>query len=216
LHDEVGPSLFGLKANASSMANAAAELPDRIRGKLIERLRDSLAIIEHLQAINRSMLNRLRPMALGHVPLHDILSELVQDRARQQPQTTFSFTAGKLARSYGEAIDLTVYRCVQESLTNIVRHAQAREVSVALGEESDDGQAGEKRPTHLTLTVRDDGRGIDPTASIGFGVRGMQERVQALGGSYKVDSGAGRGTCVRIVIPLQGRQDGCDDSIKSP
>jgi signal transduction histidine kinase len=44
----------------------------------------------------------------------------------------------------------------------------------------------------------------------------MQERVQALGGSYKVDSGAGSGTCVRIVIPLQGRQDGCDDSIKSP
>jgi two-component system, NarL family, sensor histidine kinase UhpB len=207
LHDEVGPSLFGLKANASSMANAAAELPDPIRGKLIERVRDSLAIIEHLQAINRSMLNRLRPMALGHVPLHDILSELVQDRARQQPQTTFSFTAGKLARSYGEAIDLTVYRCVQENLTNVVRHAQAREVSVALGEESDDGQAGDERPRHLTLTVRDDGRGIDPTASIGFGVRGMQERVQALAGSYRVDSEAGRGTCVRIRIPLDGGQD---------
>jgi two-component system sensor histidine kinase UhpB len=153
------------------------------------------------------MLNRLRPMALGHVPLHDILSELVQDRARQQPQTTFSFAADNLARSYGEAIDLTVYRCVQENLTNVVRHAQAREVSVALGEESDDVLAGEERSRHLALTIRDDGRGIEPTAPIGFGVRGMQERVQALGGSYRVDSEAGRGTCVRILIPLDGRQD---------
>ena len=216
LHDEVGPSLFGLKANASSIASAAAGLPDPVGGKLNERVRDSLAIIEHLQAINRSMLNRLRPMALGHVSLRDILSELVQDRARQQPQTAFAFSADKLMRSYGEAIDLTVYRCVQEGLTNVIRHAQASEVSIALGEGSADGYAGEERATQLTLTVRDDGRGIDPTAPLGFGIRGMQERVQALGGSYKVDSGAGRGTCVRIVIPLQGRQDGCDDSIKSP
>ena len=206
LHDEVGPSLFGLKANASSMAGTAAALPDPIRGKLIERVHDSLAIIEHLQAINRSMLNRLRPMALDHVPLHDILSELVHDRARQQPQTAFSFAADKLVRSYGEAIDLTIYRCVQESLTNVVRHAQAREVYVALGEASDDAAAAEKRSRQLTLTIRDDGRGIDPAAPIGFGVRGMRERVQALGGSYQVDSEAGRGTCVRILIPLDDRQ----------
>jgi two-component system sensor histidine kinase UhpB len=209
LHDEVGPSLFGLKANASSIASAAAGLPDAVGGKLNERVRDSLAIIEHLQAINRSMLNRLRPMALGHVPLRDILYELVQDRARRQPQTAFAFNTDKLVRSYGEAIDLTVYRCVQECLTNVVRHAQASQVSVALGEASDGVHADEERSTQLTLTVRDDGRGIDPTAApMGFGIRGMQERVQALGGSYKVDSEAWRGTCVRILIPLDDRQDG--------
>jgi two-component system sensor histidine kinase UhpB len=197
LHDEVGPSLFGLKANASSITSVAAGLPDPIAGKLNERVRDSLAIIEHLQAINRSMLNRLRPMALGHVPLRDMLSELVQERARQQPQTAFAFSADKLMRSYGEAIDLTVYRCVQEGLTNVVRHAQAKEASVALGEASDEHGAAQ-----LMLTVRDDGRGIDPTAPPGFGIRGMQERVQALGGSYKVESAPGRGTCVRIAIPI--------------
>ena len=207
LHDEVGPCLFGLNANASSMASAVAGLPDPIRGKLIERVRDSLAIIEHLQAINRSMLNRLRPMALGHVPLHDILSKLVQDRARQQPQTTFSFAADKLVRSYGEAIDLTLYRCVQEGLTNVLRHAQAREVSVTLGDAPDDVHGGKERSRQITLTIRDDGRGIGPTAPIGFGVRGMRERVQALGGSCHVNSEAGGGTCVRILIPLDGQQD---------
>jgi two-component system sensor histidine kinase UhpB len=207
LHDEVGPSLFGLKANASSIASAVAGLPDAVRGRLMERIRDNLAIVEHLQAINRSMLNRLRPMALGHVPLRDILSELVRDRARQQPQIAFSFTAGKLALSYGEAIDLTVYRCMQESLTNAVRHAQASKVSVALGEASNDVHAGEQCLMQLALTVRDNGRGIDSAAPIGFGIRGMRERVQALGGSYQMDGEAGRGTCVRILIPMDSPDD---------
>jgi two-component system, NarL family, sensor histidine kinase UhpB len=206
LHDEVGPSLFGLKANMSSIAAAAAALPEEPARKMAERVRDVLAIIEHLQAINRSMLNRLRPMALGHVPLRDILSELVQERARAQPQTSFAFAADKLARSYGDSIDLTVYRCLQESLTNVVRHAQAQRVEVALGE-AGGGRAGhsDENDALLALTVRDDGRGIDPTTPPGFGLRGMQERVQALGGSYKVESGTGRGTCVRIAIPLAAR-----------
>ena len=143
LHDEVGPSLFGLKANASSIATAAAELPEAAARKMTARVRDIHAIVEHLQAINRSMLNRLRPMALGHVPLRDLLSELAQDRARQHPQTSVSFSPGKVARSYGDSIDLTIYRCLQESLTNVVRHAQAKRVEIALGE-----AAGGEAPHH--------------------------------------------------------------------
>jgi two-component system, NarL family, sensor histidine kinase UhpB len=203
LHDEVGPSLFGLKANASSIATAARELPSEPARKLAERARDMLAIIEHLQSINRSMLNRLRPMALGHVPLQDILSELVHERGRQHPQIAFSFSAGKLLRGYGDSIDLTVYRCVQESLTNAIRHAQASKVAVEIAEADNGAKASEAGgPPELALTIRDDGRGIDPTAPPGFGTRGMRERVQALGGSYRVESARGSGTCVRIAIPL--------------
>src|SRR5262245_62042787 len=117
LHDEVGPSLFGLKANTASIANATAELPEPAARKITERVRDLQAIIEHLQGINRGMLNRLRPMALGHVPLQKILSELVAERARQLPQIDFTFSADKLLPSYGDSIDLTIYRCVQEGLT---------------------------------------------------------------------------------------------------
>ena len=78
LHDEVGPCLFGLKANATSIANAVGALNGAGRA-VKERVRDILAIVEHLQTLNRSLLNRLRPMALGHVPLQDILSELVNE-----------------------------------------------------------------------------------------------------------------------------------------
>jgi signal transduction histidine kinase len=56
--------------------------------------------------------------------------------------------------------------------------------------------------------VRDDGRGIDPAMPPGFGLRGMQERVHGLGGSYKVESASGRGTCVRIAVPIVGPQAG--------
>ena len=194
LHDEVGPCLFGLKANASSIASAASELPDKARQSVSERLGDMLAIIEHLQAINRSMLDRLRPMALGHVPLQELLDQLVRDRSRQHPQMAFSFSAGNLRRGYGDSIDLTVFRCVQESLTNAIRHAQAKTVTVEIGQANGDAE--------LELTVRDDGRGMSRGAPAGFGIRGMQERVEGLGGHFTSENLSGGGTCVRVTIPL--------------
>jgi len=204
LHDEVGPSLFGLKANVSSIATLAGEVPEATGRKLNERVRDLGAIIEHLQVINRSMLKRLRPMALGHVPLRDILTELVNDRARQHPEITFTFNAERLERSYGDSIDLTVYRCVQESLTNVIRHARAKQVNIALGEGASGAEnAPEGDCAQLNLSIRDDGRGIAPGARMGFGILGMQERVQGLGGSYTIGKSGGRGTSVDIVIPLR-------------
>jgi len=191
LHDEVGPCLFGLKANAASIVSAAAAPSEKAQA-VAERARDILGIVEHLQAINRSMLDRLRPMALGHVPLRELLAELVRERSRQQPQTAFVFAPGELKRSYGDSVDLTVYRCIQECLTNVVRHARARQVTVELVHQA----AG------LALTVRDDGQGIAPGMPAGFGISGIRERVEGLGGCCKLDSGPGRGTCVRIFIPL--------------
>ena len=193
LHDEVGPCLFGLKANASSIANAAASLPETAKQAISERLRDTVAIIDHLQAINRSMLERLRPMALGHVPLKAMLGELVREQERRHSRISFRFSAADIARSYGDSIDLTIYRCLQESLTNAVRHAQARHVTVELRAEA------ERR---LALTVRDDGCGIHPGKVAGFGIRGMQERVEGLGGRYTIESETGNGTCVRVTLPL--------------
>jgi two-component system sensor histidine kinase UhpB len=195
LHDEVGPCLFGLKANASSIESAAQNLPEPARNGVIARLRDILSIIDHLQAINRSMLERLRPMALGHVPLKDMLGRLVNERAKEHPHIAFLLVARELRRGYGDSIDLTVYRCVQESVTNAIRHAAAKNVVVKL-DHIDNGAA-------LALTVTDDGRGMSGSAPGGFGTRGMTERVAGLGGCYRIDSAPGRGTHVRVTIPLE-------------
>ena len=205
LHDEVGPCLFGLKANASSIASAAQNLPEQARQSVAERLRDILGIIDHLQSINRSMLDRLRPMALGHVPLKDMLDRLVNERARENPQIKFSLAAGDIPRSYGDSIDLTVYRCIQESLTNAIRHADAKHVSIKIDHL--------KNGASLALTVVDDGRGMSEPAPSGFGTRGMKERVEGLGGRYSVESEPGCGTTVRIVIPLS--ESGADAGTSS-
>jgi two-component system sensor histidine kinase UhpB len=188
LHDEVGPCLFGLKANAGSIAKLATT-PD-----LAERARDMLAIIDRLQGINRGLLNRLRPMALGNVPLGDLLAEVVRERARQHAELCIGFASNARRDSYGDVIDLTVYRCVQEGLTNAIRHAQARRVDVALAESA----------TTLTLRIEDDGRGIDPTAPPGHGLRGMQERVRALSGACAIEPRPGGGTRIVIDIPISG------------
>jgi two-component system, NarL family, sensor histidine kinase UhpB len=218
LHDEVGPSLFGLKANVASIARAAGGLPDAA-ATVAERVRDLTAIIDHLQGINRAMLNRLRPMALGNLPLADIIAGLVRDRAREHPHIAFTHDIGPLDRSYDDTVDLTVYRCVQESLTNAIRHAKAKSVAVKVvirGADDCGPQGG--RGDSLELTVRDDGFGIPAGQVPGFGLRGMQERVQALGGEFVIGAGNNltgndltgtgptvTGTGVRIVIPLPPR-----------
>jgi two-component system sensor histidine kinase UhpB len=205
LHDEVGPSLFGLKANAGSIATAAAALPAApARAAIEERARDVLAIVDHLQAVNRSLLTRLRPMALGHVPLADLLADMIRERGRQYPQIAFPFAAGRLRPSYGDAIDLTVYRCVQEGLTNAIRHAKADNIRVTL----DEARGADPSAARLELAIVDDGRGIDPQTPAGFGLRGMQERVRALGGECALEAAAGGGTRVQVVIPLPSQTEG--------
>lgn len=202
LHDEVGPSLFGLRAIATSIKGVADKAADELRDMLAERARDMLTIIEHLQVINRALLNRLRPMALGHVPLGELVSQIIRDRAREHPQIDFSFTAAALPRSYGDTVDLTLYRCVQESLTNAIRHAQAKHVAVRLGE----GRSADNGERRVELTIDDDGCGIAADAPRGFGLTGMQERVKVLGGDFAVGPRESGGTRVHVAISIDGRQ----------
>ena len=203
LHDEVGPCLFGLKAQAASIATALGRPADATSRTVLARVRDMIDIVERLQALNRSMLKRLRPMALGHVPLRDLVGEFVGDCARRHTDIAFSLSTGKLSSSYGDPIDLTVYRCVQEALTNAVRHAEARSVSIDLGELDEGRRTDTASPSGLRLTIRDDGRGIAPDALKGFGIAGMRERVQALGGNFVLRGDPGIGTCLSITMPAQ-------------
>ena len=140
LHDEAGPCLFGITANASSIARLAEKTPEPQRAEIKSRISELLGIAERLKTVNRDLLRRLRPVELGRISLEELVGSLVAGFERRHPEVNFTLTFGSLARSYGEAIDLTVFRCVQEALTNAMRHGGATRVAIELYEDA--GVAG--------------------------------------------------------------------------
>lgn len=203
LHDEFGPCLFALEATAASVVRMAeAEAPPD-RDRLRQRAQDIASIVGQVQTQNRDLLNRLRPHALGQVPLPDCLDLLLRDFRRRHAGTRFAGSFDGLARGYGDVTDLTVFRCIQESMTNAVRHGRALNVTVRARDEAVAGMAGGRA---LHLTIRDDGSGIALEHGLGLGLSGMRERVEALGGTFRLDN-APPGAVVRIMIPLDDERD---------
>jgi signal transduction histidine kinase len=85
-----------------------------------------------------------------------------------------------------------VYRVVQEALHNCERHSQANQVHISFRQE----------PKQLMLSIQDNGKGFNPRQARGMGLLGMEERVRLLGGSFEIESKPGRGTSLRVVLPL--------------
>ena len=205
LHDEAGPCLFGITANASSIQNFADQLPDPRQAEMItRRVGEILSITERLKLLNRALLKKLRPGPLGRVKLSELLDELVVGFQRSHPDTHISISFGKLGNSYGEAIDLTLYRCIQEGITNAIRHGKATALAIDLLEEAAPHKHGGKQSRkRLSLSLSDDGLGIAPATPKGFGLTTMTERVRSLGGTCEVESAPAKGTIIHVEIPIE-------------
>ena len=203
LHDEAGPCLFGITANASSIQTLADQLPDNRTAEISRRVGEILSIADRLKHLNRALLKKLRPGPLGRVKLADLLDELIVGFERRHPDTHVASSFGNLAASYGETIDLTLYRCVQEAITNAVRHGKAAHLTVDLAEQPLARRGAKRSPAKLCLTIGDDGKGFAADAPRGFGLTTMTERVRSLGGSCTIESAPLKGTTIRIEIPVQ-------------
>jgi two-component system sensor histidine kinase UhpB len=204
LHDEAGPCLFGITANASSIQNFADQLPDDRQAEMItRRVGEILSIAERLKLLNRALLKKLRPGPLGRVKLSELLDELVAGFQRRHPDTHISIAFGKLADSYGEAIDLTLYRCIQEGITNAIRHGKAGSLAIDLLEESTRKNGSKRFRGRVSLTLSDDGKGIAPATPKGFGLTTMTERVRSLGGTCEIESAPAKGTIIHVEIPIE-------------
>ena len=199
LHDEAGPCLFGIVANARSIETIARGSRAARAPEIVERAREVADLADRLKTVNRRLLQRLRPMSLGHVPLAELAGGLVDEFRRLAPSVLFDLAVGELADGYGEARDLTVYRCLQECLTNALKHAEPRIVLVELAER----RAGPRGP-RLHLSVEDDGIGMDRNVPAGYGLSGIAERVRALGGELSWGTGEAGGTRFEIELPLAG------------
>jgi two-component system invasion response regulator UvrY len=166
-----------------------------------------LSIAERLKAMNRALIKKLRPGPLGRVKLAELIKELTAGLQGRHPDTQIHTDIGELAKSYGEQVDLTLYRCIQEAITNAIRHGQAANITVTLAEGAQGTANGSKRSgKDVRLTITDDGKGIAPSTPKGFGLTTMTERMRSLGGTCDVESAPYEGTTIRVGIPRAERK----------
>ena len=204
IHDEASPCLFGITANALSAQRLTGTRSDRKTVELRGHITEILKVTERLNLMNRMLLKRLRPVALGRVALADLIEDLCREMQKRYPKVTLTPTIKTRMASYGEQIDLTVYRCVQEGVTNAIRHGKAGSVRVEIFEKRRTKAEGKfKAGPALHLAIQDDGNGISPETPAGFGLTVMRERINALDGSFIIESAPPRGTTLLIILPIQ-------------
>ncbi|MFT3857616.1 MAG: PAS domain-containing protein [Aquabacterium sp.] len=189
VHDELGQLLTAMRMDLAMLR------PHGVRDPAVLRLTEDMGmLLDQMFKVTRQVVTSLRPAALD-AGLVAALEWLAQDFAQRYGMPC-TVDAGGRDLALPEALSSIVFRVVQESLTNVARHADANEVAIMLRHE-----AGE-----LHLQVRDDGRGFDFNAvrhQPGYGLLSMRERVLSLGGTLCIDSGPGRGTTIDIDVPTQ-------------
>jgi len=201
LHDEVGPCLFGIMVNAASIEQYADLLPREKADEISSRIGEVRKICDRLKLINRQLLKRLRPIVLGRITIKELITKLTGEFEDRHPEVRLLTITNDLQPTYGEQIDLTIYRCVQEGITNALRHADPSNIVVELLEKSTTGPDGEPASSQLRLIIRDDGKGISDTVSLGFGLGTMRERVKTLNGNFSLGRNWPSGTAINITIP---------------
>jgi signal transduction histidine kinase len=197
LHDDPLQELAALKLALSRLRRAEEPTEHESALSLAERQVD--LAVEGL----RGMVTELRPAALDELGPAAALQALA-DRAAQQGQLEVSlridldFESGRASTRHAPEVEETIYRVVQESLSNVIKHAAAQTAEVSIVE------AGGT----LTIRVRDDGRGMSGEASAtSYGLIGMRERLALVAGTLRTESQRGKGTLVEAVMPSR-RQDG--------
>lgn len=194
LHDELGQSLNAIKVDAVSIRDRSEHAN--------EVQRSAKAIIEvsgQVYDVVRSLLQRLRPVALDELGLRSAVEYGVEQWQRRHPKIRCTFTAEGELDHLSEQLNITLYRLAQECLTNVAKHAEASAVKVSLKR-----LPGSRGFPEIEFGFEDNGRGFDPALPRqGLGLVGLRERVEALNGNFDLQSAPGRGVRVRAAIPVR-------------
>ena len=198
LHDDVGPFLFAVNVDAAAIARDAStkDLP-----AIAEQVRSIQESVAHMQRHVRAILSRLRPAGLQDVGLEQAVGNLADFWQRRHADISIRVHITADTARLSEAYIAAIYRLIQESLSNAVRHGQSRTIDVTVADIAGD----------VVVEVRDDGQGIarplPETTPSSFGIIGMQERVTALGGRLTLANRAdGNGAIVTARLPRPARE----------
>jgi two-component system sensor histidine kinase UhpB len=191
LHDEMGQCLTAIQADAALIKDiSAGDTGD----KRIETSASAIIdVSSRVYDVVHSMMRRLRPSVLDNLGLVEALKDEIAAWEARNTSATCNFRFQGNLTELSERINITLYRIVQECLTNISRHASADAVSIEL---SNDGE-------NILLSVADNGVGFDMhTSSNGLGLIGLRERVTSLGGDLVIDTEPEKGVCINIKVPV--------------
>jgi two-component system sensor histidine kinase UhpB len=200
LHDEFGPYLFALRAHASSL-NRIADTREPKADALRKHGNAILEQINALQQFNRRVLEKLRPVGLAELGLSEAIGALLRLWSESHPEVVIETAISQSLGEISETAQLTIYRIVQEALTNVFRHARATHVEITVTPVSS-RQTGTRtvETEAVTVSVRDNGAGLPTDHKQGLGMIGMRERVLALGGTMTVVS-TSQGVTVEALVP---------------
>lgn len=182
LHDEMGPLLFAIRANAAAISDEAGGLSRPVQG--------IVGAAEALQQANKRILQGLSPLYLAELGLRESLEALLRDVGKQAPGLRIRSQIEDHLDALDDLLSQTVYRVVQEGVTNVLRHADASTMEVAARIEGD----------KVLIEIADDGRRT-PYIKLGRGLTGMSERVRALHGNLQLAREDER-TIVRCSLPI--------------
>ncbi len=192
LHDESGQLLTALTVQLG-LLDRNLDKPVDMRGKIEEIKNTTNEIQENL---HRLAIN-LRPASLDHIGLVMTLRQYISEFNRQYNSSVDFEAVGIEDRRLDSDVESTIFRIVQEALTNVILHAQAKHVEILLS----------LRNQQVNLVVEDDGIGFTPislNAEDHLGLFGMRERVEMLGGEFLLESAPGKGTTIKAEIPIHG------------
>ncbi len=193
LHDELGQSVTAIRLIATSISRsiAAGSTPTPDGADKISEIAAGL-----YDGVHR-IVRELRPAVLEQPDLADALAELTREWRTRHPEITLELSLQGDCGDLGEALTLTLFRAVQEALTNVLKHAAASRVLICVS----------RGDSHINATIDDDGRGNPadtPAASSHHGLAGMRERAAALDGTLEAAPRPEGGFRVSITLPLNG------------
>ncbi len=195
LHDELGQCMTAIQADAELIH----ELSGRQDARVAASANAIMSVSSRMYNVVHSMMRRLRPTVLDDLGLIAALEEAIKDWQARHPDIRCEFVTGGDLDDLGEPVNISLYRIVQEGLTNVARHAGATRIGIHLDCRRPD-RGAERR---VTLTIEDDGCGMDTAQpGRGLGLIGMRERVEALRGTLSLQSGPGKGVAINVSIPL--------------
>jgi signal transduction histidine kinase len=204
LHDETLQELGALKLMlGTAIAKGSTEALEKAVRTSLDQLELSITSLQ-------SLITELRPASLDELGVQPALEALAKRTSARyglavEAEFDLDFYSGRHPTRLTDDVESTTYRLVQEAITNAVKHSNGDTISIRVAEE--DGC--------VVVTVRDDGIGFDPDVrGSGFGLLGMQERVELVDGRLFIDSAPGRGTIVRAELPAVHRPP--DDSVSEP